>query len=59
MEQELSQEEAERRAHEVARRMLTTPPQPRATPKRDKATTTPAPERAAKRGTTGRTGAAS
>jgi hypothetical protein len=32
---ELTKEEAERRAREVARRMLTTPPQPRTKPKPD------------------------
>jgi hypothetical protein len=35
MEQEFTPEEAERRAREVARRMLNTPPQPRTKPKPD------------------------
>jgi hypothetical protein len=35
MEQELTKEEADRRAREVAHRLLTTPPKPRSTNKRE------------------------
>jgi len=56
MADDLTDEEAERRAQAVARRMLNTPPQPR---KKPKSAATPARARASKSGKRGQAGAAS
>jgi len=56
---ELTKEEAERRADAVARRLLNTPPQPRRVPKRDKPVAKPDHALDAKPGKRGPTGAGS